>query len=129
MPVKPSLVPLTAEGESLNICKQMQGLSLRNVQIKLIDTNKNKTIYEDFGEMLFTHFGVSGPTILSSSAHLLRYKNVENLLKEGKIQLVIDLKPALQQEKLDNRIQRDFFRRKEQRIQKLFKQFIATKND
>lgn len=58
--------------------------------------------------MLFTHFGVSGPTILSSSAHLLRYKNVENLLKEGKIQLVIDLKPALQQEKLDNRIQRDF---------------------
>ena len=89
VPVKPSLVPLTAEGESLNICKQMQGLSLRNVQIKLIDTNKNKTIYEDFGEMLFTHFGVSGPTILSSSAHLLRYKNVENLLKEGKIQLVM----------------------------------------
>ena len=108
VPVKPSLVPLTAEGESLNTCKEMQGLSLRNVQIKLIDTNKNKTIYEDFGEMLFTHFGVSGPTILSSSAHLLRYKNVENLLKEGKIQLVIDLKPALQQEKLDNRIQRDF---------------------
>lgn len=65
----------------------MQGLSLRNVQIKLIDTNKNKTIYEDFGEMLFTHFGVSGPTILSSSAHLLRYKNVENLLKEGKYSL------------------------------------------
>ena len=94
VPVKPSLVPLTAEGGSLNICKQMQGLSLRNVQIKLIDTNKNKKIYEDFGEMLFTHFGVSGPTILSSSAHLLRYKNVENLLKEGKIQIALGVDKA-----------------------------------
>ena len=108
VPVKPSLVPLTAEGKSLNICKQMQGLSLRNVQIKLIDTNKNKTIYEDFGEMLFTHFGVSGPMILSSSAHLLRYKNVDNLLAQSKIQLQIDLKPALSLEKLDLRLQRDF---------------------
>ena len=108
VPVKPSLVPLTAEGESLNICKQMQGLSLRNVQIKLIDTNKNKTIYEDFGEMLFTHFGVSGPTILSSSAHLVRYKNIEEKLKNHSIVLKIDLKPALSEEKLNDRILRDF---------------------
>ena len=127
VPVKPSLVPLTAEGESLNICKQMQGLSLRNVQIKLIDTNKNKTIYEDFGEMLFTHFGVSGPTILSSSAHLLRYKNVENLLKEGKIQLVIDLKPALQQEKLDNRIQRDFLEGKNKEFKNCLNNLLPQK--
>ena len=106
--VKPSLVPLTANGTSLEICKNLQGLSLKNVAIKLIDTNKNKTIYEDFGEMLFTHFGVSGPIILSASAHLLRYKDVENLMKENKIKLIIDLKPALSQEKLDARVQRDF---------------------
>lgn len=79
--------------------------------------------------MLFTHFGVSGPTILSSSAHLLRYKKCRKPLKRRKNTACNSLKPALQQEKLDNRIQRDFFRRKEQRIQKLFKQFIATKND
>ena len=88
--VRPSLVPLQTNGRNLKICKQMQGLSLRNVKIKLIDSSKNKTIYEDFGELLFTHFGVSGPTILSSSAHLLRYKNVDELLNKGKIKLIID---------------------------------------
>ena len=106
--IRPSLVPLTATGKSLNICKDLQGLSLKNVGIKLIDSTKNKVIYEDFGEMLFTHFGVSGPTILSASAHLLRYKNIDELLKNNKIHLVIDFKPALQIEKLDARIQRDF---------------------
>ena len=84
--IKPSLIPLTAQRESLEICKELQGLSLINVSIKLIDTQKNKIIYDDFGEMLFTHWGVSGPIILSGSAHLLRYKNVEELLKEGKIE-------------------------------------------
>ena len=84
--IRASLVPLTVhDGKDLKICKSMQGLSLKNVSIKLKDTSKNKVIYEDFGEMLFTHFGVSGPTILSSSAHLLRYKNVEELLKNKKI--------------------------------------------
>lgn len=106
--IRPSLVPLTATGKSLNICKDLQGLSLKNIGIKLIDSTKNKVIYEDFGEMLFTHFGVSGPTILSASAHLLRYKNIDELLKNNKINLVIDFKPALQIEKLDARIQRDF---------------------
>ena len=106
--IRPSLVPLTATGKSLNICKDLQGLSLKNVGIKLIDSTKNKVIYEDFGEMLFTHFGVSGPTILSASAHLLRYKNIDEQLKNNKINLVIDFKPALQIEKLDARIQRDF---------------------
>ena len=86
----------------------MQGLSLRNVSIKFIDTNKNKVIYEDFGEMLFTHFGISGPVILSASAHLLRYKKIDELLKAGKIILSIDLKPALSKEKLDERVLRDF---------------------
>ena len=104
--IKPSLVPL--ECYEKNICKNMQGLSLRNVKIKLQDNEKAKTIYEDFGEMLFTHFGVSGPIILSSSAHLVRYKNVDELLKNKKIKLCIDLKPALSKEKLDERVLRDF---------------------
>ena len=107
--IRPSLVPLTAsKDKGLELCKNMQGLSLKNVQIKLKDMQKNKIIYEDFGEMLFTHFGVSGPTILSGSAHLLRYKNVDELLKNGNIELSIDLKPALTDEKLDERILRDF---------------------
>ena len=107
--IRPSLVPLTVkDNSSLKLCQKMQGLSLRNVSIKFIDTNKNKVIYEDFGEMLFTHFGVSGPVILSASAHLLRYKNIDELLKTGKIILSIDLKPALSKEKLDERVLRDF---------------------
>ena len=110
--VRPSLVPLQTNGRNLKICKQMQGFSLRNVKMKLIDNSKNKTIYEDFGELLFTHFGVSGPTILSSSAHLLRYKNVDELLNKGTIKLIIDLKPALDEEKLNLRILRDFEKEK-----------------
>ena len=102
--IKPSLVPLVTYEK--NICQNMQGLSLRNVKISIKE--ENKTIYEDFGEMLFTHFGVSGPTILSGSAHLVRYKNIEQLLKDKKIKLHIDLKPALTPEKLDERILRDF---------------------
>ena len=104
--IKPSLVPL--EGYNKNECKELQGLSLRNVGIKLKDIEKNKNIYEDFGEMLFTHFGVSGPTILSSSAHLVRYKNIEKLFNERKIVLEINLKPALDSKKLNDRILRDF---------------------
>lgn len=110
--IRGSLVPLTSKN---NICKQLQGLSLRNIKIEIKDLEKNKKIYEDFGEMLFTHFGVSGPTILSSSAHLLRYKDIDRLLKEEKIQLSIDLKPALSEEELNKRIVRDFeeFKNKE----------------
>ena len=113
--IKPSLVPLTTCGESLKLCKKMQGLSLKNVKIQLKDKLKNKTIYEDFGEMLFTHWGISGPTILSASAHLLRYPKVEDLLQNHQIYLKIDLKPALTVEKLEERLLRDFtkFRNKE----------------
>ena len=125
--IRPSLVPLVVAPKDINICKSLQGLSLKNVQIKLKDIKNEKNIYEDFGEMLFTHFGVSGPTILSSSAHLLRYKNVENLLKEGKIQLVIDLKPALQQEKLDNRIQRDFLEGKNKEFKNCLNNLLPQK--
>ena len=104
--IRPSLVPL--EVYQKDICKKLQGLSLRNVEIKIIDIDKNKIIYEDFGEMIFTHFGISGPIILSASAHLIRYKDIDYLLKKEKIKLIIDLKPALTEEQLDDRILRDF---------------------
>ena len=104
--IKPSLVPLVVYEK--DECKDMQGLSLRNISIKIIDLNKQKNIYEDFGEMIFTHFGISGPIILSGSAHLVRYKDIENLLKDKKIRLQIDLKPALSEIQLDDRIIRDF---------------------
>ena len=91
-PTEGSLVPLETEGED---CPEMQGLSLRNVGVKLIN-EKNKVLYQDFGELLFTHFGVSGPTVLSASAHM-----------KGACRLVIDLKPALDEGKLDSRILRD----------------------
>ena len=93
-----SLVPLEIhEG----FCSRLSGLSLRNIAIKVIDTASGKTIYEDFGELLFTHFGVSGPVILSASAHL---KNPE----KGRYRISVDLKPALSHEMLDARILRDF---------------------
>ena len=104
--IRPSLVPLETYND--DICKSLQGLSLKNVKIKIIDLEKSKDIYEDFGEMIFTHFGISGPIILSSSAHLCRYKNIEEKLKNKKIILKIDFKPALSKEKLDTRILRDF---------------------
>lgn len=96
-----SLVPLeTYENYDL------QGLSLKNV--KILVKNESKKVYEDFGEMLFTHYGVSGPIILSASSHILRVKNLEEALKNKSIALEIDLKPALTEEKLELRIQRDF---------------------
>lgn len=123
--IKPSLIPIVANEnsaiEKINLgsyknskalCKSLQGLSLKNVKIQFEDIEKNKVIYDDFGEMLFTHFGISGPTILSSSAHIIRYKNINELLKQGKIILKIDLKPALSNEKLDARILRDFEKEK-----------------
>lgn len=89
-----SLVPLEIEGTD---CPEMQGLSLRNVAVKLLNP-KGKVVYQDFGEMLFTHFGVSGPTVLSASAHIG---------KGSGWKLVLDLKPALEEKKLDDRILRD----------------------
>ena len=100
---KASLVPIELYEKEI---VELQGLSLKNVSIKIKDGQK--LVYEDLGEMLFTHFGVSGPIILSSSAHLLRVKNVDEKLKNKEIVLEIDLKPALTTEKLETRIQRDF---------------------
>ncbi len=95
--LRPSLVPLIVSEKWIG---ELQGLSLKNVSVTLIN-EKGKKIYSDFGEMLFTHYGVSGPIILSSSRHILDYDF------KG-ISMVIDLKPALAEEKLDERIQRDF---------------------
>ena len=96
--LKPSLVPLVChEG----FCMDLQGLSLRNVEITVLDTDTYKEVYKDFGEMLFTHFGVSGPLVLSASSHM---KDI----KPRKYEIHIDLKPALSYEQLDKRIQRDF---------------------
>lgn len=122
-----SLVPLTASDTSIVVCKALQGLSLKNVTITIKDNQNNKTIYEDFGEMLFTHFGVSGPTILSASAHLIRYKNVKELLKQQKIQLLIDLKPALTEEKLDERILRDFAKEKNKAYKNSLEELLPKK--
>lgn len=96
---EPSLIPLTCKGEYLSDCKEMQGLSLRNVGVRLI--KNNKAVYSDFGELLFTHFGLSGPTILSASAYV---KDIS----AGGYYVSIDMKPALSEEKLDDRILRDF---------------------
>ena len=100
---KASLVPVEVYEKDIT---EIQGVSLKNIRMKFIDGTK--IIYEDFGEMLFTHFGVSGPTILSGSAHLLRVKNIDEKLKNKNITVSIDLKPALTIEKLEQRIQRDF---------------------
>lgn len=125
--IKPSLVPLVTDGSALKLCKSMQGLSLRNVGIKFVDLECNKDIYEDFGEMLFTHFGVSGPTVLSGTAHLLRYKNVDEKLKQGKIYLSIDLKPALDEEKLDARLLRDFEKNKNKEFRNSLDELLPQK--
>ena len=103
--IKPALVPLKSEDK---ICKELQGLSLRNISINLIDTETNKLIYSDFGEIMFSHVGVTGPVILSASSRLNQVKDLKNKFRNKKIKLQIDLKPALSSEVLDKRILRDF---------------------
>ncbi len=103
VPPKPSLVPIEVYEKDI---KEVQGVALKNIGMKFIDGKK--VVYEDFGELLFTHFGVSGPTVLSGSAHLLRVKGIDEKLKNGEITISIDLKPALTEEKLELRLQRDF---------------------
>lgn len=96
--LKPSLVSLVChEG----FCTDLQGLALKNVSMSVIDSVTNKEIYKDFGEMLFTHFGVSGPMILSAGAHMRN-------MQRGRYKIYIDMKPGLSYEQLDARILRDF---------------------
>ena len=92
----PSLVPIVSEEK---YCSDMMGLSLKNVRLNLIDNDK--CIYSELGEMLFTHFGVSGPLVLSASSHISK-------MQQNRYKIYIDLKPALSVDTLDKRIQRDF---------------------
>lgn len=96
--IKPSLVPIESDDE---YCREMMGLSLKNVVLTLKDTVKNKVVFSEMGEMLFTHFGVSGPLVLSASSHIPQ-------VESGRYIFYIDLKPALDEKKLDERILRDF---------------------
>ena len=112
----PSLVPFNVK--ELEDCKSMQGLTLKNISIKIFDVKKpNKALYEDFGELLFTHFGVSGPVILSASCF------VEDL--EGKI-LSIDLKPALSLEQLDARILREFDENNNKKLKSIIEKLLPA---
>ncbi|MBE6548679.1 MAG: NAD(P)/FAD-dependent oxidoreductase [Ruminococcaceae bacterium] len=97
-PLIPSLVPIVADTP---VCARMQGLSLKNVTLKIVTADTKKVVYEDFGEMMFTHFGITGPLVLSASAHI-------SDIEKGKYTALIDFKPALDEQVLDTRILSDF---------------------
>lgn len=97
VPPKGSLVPLVERGTD---CGKMQGLALKNVLVR-VKNQKKKTVFEEFGELLFTHFGLSGPVILSASAHLDEFE-------KNRYTVIIDLKPSLDEKKLDDRLLREF---------------------
>lgn len=115
--LKPSLVPLESKNPD---CKAMQGLSLKNVSLKIINTQNNKVVYSDFGEMLFTHFGMSGPMILSASSHIRD-------ISSGKYIAQIDLKPALSTEQLDKRLQNEFSANANKDISNSFSKLLPRK--
>ena len=98
VPPKPSLVPLETTGE---LHKALMGLSLKNTRLTLTDKTTGKTLYSDMGEMLFTHFGLSGPMVLSASAHIRE-------MQKNRYEILIDLKPALDEQTLDRRLLSDF---------------------
>lgn len=111
----PSLVPFNIEGERI---KALQGLSLKNIHAYIY--NDKKLVYDEFGEMLFTHFGVSGPVIISASA-VIGNKNIKGY------RLSIDLKPALDEEKLDERILRDFTEQKNKALKNSLNKLFPAK--
>lgn len=115
--LKPSLVPLESKNPD---CKSMQGLSLKNVSLKIVDNKTQKTVYSDFGEMLFTHFGMSGPMILSASSQIRD-------ITDGKYTAVIDLKPALSPERLDKRLQNDFRENSNKDVSNSFSKLLPRK--
>ena len=96
--LSPSLVPIVAD---TSVCAKMQGLSLKNVTLKIVNLQNNKMVFEEFGEMMFTHFGLTGPIVLSASAHI-------SDISRGKYKAVVDLKPALDESVLDARLLSDF---------------------
>lgn len=114
-PLSPSLVPLVSPDK---YCSEMMGLSLRNITLRLMD--KNKCIYSELGEMLFTHFGVSGPLVLSASSHIRE-------MEPDRYILLIDLKPGLNPEQLDARIQRDFAENQNRDFINAIRKLLPTK--
>lgn len=116
-PLRPSLVPLESPDPA---CKEMQGLSLRNVKLRLLDAKKKKELFSDFGEMLFTHFGVSGPLVLSASSHIRQ-------MESNRYSLDLDLKPALDDSQLDNRLVRDFTKYQNRDFHHLFDDLLPRK--
>ena len=116
-PLRPSLVPLEAKEDYI---RRLQGLSLRNVELTIY--NNKKTVYKDFGEMLFTHFGVSGPLVLSAGSR------IGELLEDGSnLNAAIDLKPALSYKKLEDRIIREIDANKNKEIKYLLSSLLPAK--
>lgn len=115
-PLKPSLVPI----ETAENCGQMMGLSLKNSTLTVRDNAKNKVIFKEMGEMLFTHFGISGPLVLSASSRM-------EDITEGRYSVFIDLKPALSEEQLDSRVQRDFLERKNMQLDNALRKLLPEK--
>ena len=115
--LSPSLVPLICNDD---ICGKCQGLSLKNVKLTACDTVTGKTVYEEQGEMLFTDNGVSGPLVLSASAHMRD-------VSDGRYKLYIDLKPALDEKTLDRRLLRDFSENKNKDVINAFSALLPSK--
>ncbi len=116
-PRSPSLCPLVAEE---GFCADLMGLSLKNVEVRVTDTQKKKDVFSDFGEMMFTHFGLTGPLILSASAHL-------DKMTPGRYAVHIDLKPALDEKTLDKRILSDFSEEKNRQFRNAFGGLLPAK--
>jgi predicted Rossmann fold flavoprotein len=123
--IRPSLVPLTIRDNSIEICQRLQGVSLKNVKLSI--KNNEKVIFEEFGEMLFTHFGISGPIVLTMSSYLSKYKDIDKDLRQASIKANIDLKPAMSEEKLDLRIRRDFEGAKNREFKNSLKDLLPQK--
>lgn len=115
--IQPALVPLVIKQ---SFCKEMQGLSLRNVEVTI--KQGKKQVYQNFGEMLFTHYGVSGPLILSASSFLDKY-----IKQKKELALSIDLKPALSEEQLDDRIIRDFEKNRNKQFKNALDELLPKK--
>ncbi len=115
--IKPSLVPLVSHDKA---CRDMMGLSLRNVTLSVIDNKKNKIIFKEQGEMLFTHFGMSGPLVLSASSHMRE-------MSENRYTVSVDLKPALDEKTLDNRILSDFSKYINKNMDNAFADLLPSK--
>lgn len=115
-PLKPSLVPVETEEN----CGEMMGLSLKNAVLSVRDNEKNRVVFKELGEMIFTHFGVSGPLVLSASSRM-------EDITEGRYSIFIDLKPGLTEEQLDARILRDFLERKNMQLSNALRKLLPEK--